>query len=114
LLGLLGLRKRVKAVRFGDFAAWRLVHVVLGAAALAVLLLHTGGRLGHGLNAALALTLIGLTVAGGLAGMTIGREHAVAVRSGRRLRRLTTNLHIAALWPLPVLLVFHILKFYWY
>lgn len=114
LLGLLGLRKRVKAVRFGDFAAWRLVHVVLGAAALAVLLLHTGGRLGHGLNAALAITLIGLTVAGGLAGMIIGREHAVAVRSGRRLRRLTTSLHIAALWPLPVLLVFHILKFYWY
>ena len=114
LLGLLGLRKRMAALRFGDFAGWRLVHVVMGALALVVLLVHTGGRMGHGLNAALAVTLVGLALAGGLAGMTIGSEHAVAVRSGRRLRRLTTGLHIAALWPLPVLLVFHILKFYWY
>ena len=110
----LGLRKRLTGFRWGDFAAWRVAHAVLGVAALAALLVHTGGRMGDRLNLLLSACVVGATLAGAFAAGVIACDHTLVARAARRLREASLWIHILLLWPLPVLLVFHILKFYWY
>jgi nitrite reductase (NADH) large subunit len=111
LLALLSLRKRVRPLRLGSFAGWRVVHVLLGAAALLALVVHSGGRFGANLNLALSLSVLGAAAAGALASAALAREHA-APATARRLKRSAFWVHVLALWPLPVLLAFHVLKTY--
>ena len=114
LLAALALRKRVRWLALGEFSGWRIVHVVLGVIALGVLVVHTGGRMGDALNGWLAAGVVGLTLAGAAAGAVIGREHALPAGRARKAREASLWVHILLLWPLPVLLAFHILKSYWY
>ncbi len=113
-LALLGLRKRWPRLAMGEFGGWRVVHVLLGAVALLALAVHTGGRMGGGLNAALALCTLALTVAGSAASWIIGREHRLNPSRLRTWRSAALWSHIMLLWPLPALLGTHILKTYWY
>lgn len=116
---LLSMRKRLAWVRLGDFAGWRLVHLVLGTVALAVLAAHTGMRLGENLNLALICAFLATLLAGAIGGAIIAAEHRLAaipaVRS-RRVdpRRIAIWLHILACWPLPGLLIAHIATVYFY
>lgn len=114
LLALLGLRKRWGRFSLGDFAGWRVVHVLLGLAALAALLVHTGARLGSQLNLLLALCAVGAALSGGLAAWLVGKEWAPEGARLRPWRSATLWVHTLLLWPLPVLLAFHILKSYWF
>lgn len=111
---LISLRKRIKALRLGDFPLWRLLHVALGVTILALLILHSGLRMGHNLNLWLMLSFTGLIFAGVFAAASVGLEHRLSARLGRRLRHLGNWLHILLFWPLPALLAFHIIKSYYY
>jgi nitrite reductase (NADH) large subunit len=114
LLGLaLSLRKRWSRFRLGDFGWWRVVHVALGVAALAVLVAHTGLHTGNNVNFYLLASFLGLTKLGSLSGMVVAVE-ARPSRASRRWRRLTTWAHILLVWPLPALLGFHILPVYYF
>src|SRR6185503_17772665 len=79
LASLLAARKRLRRVRFGEFAAWRVVHVAIGILCLTALLVHTGGRLGSGLNFLLSLFFLAPAFIGVLAGNLIAREHQLGV-----------------------------------
>ncbi len=114
IIAFLSIRKRVRLDWLGGYRWWRLVHVVLGAAALAMLFMHTGFNLGHNLNRWLMVTFLTLAVAGSVAGAATAREHAALAKGKPSHRSATTWLHILALWPLPLLLTLHVLTVYAY
>lgn len=109
---LLSVRKRW--LRCGDFALWRLFHVLTGMGALVALAIHTGGRPGDQLNLLLVLCFLLLIVAGAGAGGLIAGGYRWATATAARLRRQAVWLHILIAWPVPVLLGFHVLKFYYF
>lgn len=114
LLALLGLRKRWLRFSLMAFVHWRWLHALVGGLALAVLWAHTGGRTGDGLNQWLALTMLGASLTGiGLA-LFLSREHRLERAQAAALRPALQWLHALLLWPLPVLLGFHIFKTYYY
>lgn len=111
----ISLRKRLKkAFSLGDYAYWRLMHVVIGALTLAILLAHTGFRLGNNLNFYLMLSFSCLLLIGSIASIVIGYEHNLPRRLAKKIRSYAVWSHILLLWPLPVLLGFHILKTYYF
>lgn len=113
MLLVLSLRKRVKRFTLGDFPLWRVAHVVLGALTLAGLAVHTGGRLGSNLNFLLMAAFLGAVLVGAVAGGVIALEHRLGA-SAVRLRRNWLWTHILIVWPIPVLLGFHVLKTYYF
>ena len=108
------LRKRWPRWRWGLFALWRNLHDLIGTLLLALLVAHTGGRAGHGLNAALSMVFVLLAIAGAAAGALIAVEHRLAPARAKRLRGQLGWLHILAFWPLPALLALHVLKTYYF
>lgn len=120
LLGLavlslvLSVRKRWRRFHWGGFSGWRLVHAALGAATLAILVAHTGFRLGANLNQALILNFLALAALGAGAGMITAAEARLSPAAGRRLRQLSVWAHLLLAWPLPVLLAFHVLAVYYF
>ncbi len=119
LLGLLTialtlpLRKRWTLLKWGKFSLWQSFHAVLGALTLAVLLAHTGARLGNGLNFLLAVSLLGFILTGAAIGIVAAQGFLHATWT-KRLRPPTLWAHVLCLAPLPVLLAFHILKSYYF
>lgn len=115
-LGLfVSLRKRVgKLQNLGSFDIWRVVHIMLGILALFGLLLHTGFRLGHGLNQWLMISFAGLIVLGSIYTYLLGQQHRWSPSKSILLKKRMLNWHIYLFWPVPVLLGFHILKGYWF
>jgi nitrite reductase (NADH) large subunit len=112
---VMSLRKRTRWIeRLGAFSSWRLIHVFLGCATLVALAVHTGGRLGAQLNLVLSTTFVGLALVGGIAGAVIAFEHRLQPATVRRLRTNWTWMHILLVWPVPALLVFHVLKTYYF
>ncbi len=115
LLGLfITLRKRWKRISFGDFALWRLFHVVLGVLIVIGLILHTGFRSGNHLNLYLMMGFVALLVLGTMAGGVIAVEHRLDNVLARRMRSSLIWIHILLVWPMPVLLGFHIVKSYYF
>ena len=98
------LRKRWRRLSRGELGSWRVAHTGLGALALAVLLAHTGLRLGSGFNQVLMILFLSAAVLGG----------ATAAGLGHRYARLTFWLHVLIVWPLPVLIAFHVLASYYF
>jgi nitrite reductase (NADH) large subunit len=60
------------------------------------------------------LTFLAVAVAGSATGLLVAREHLVSAGSARSRRALATWLHILAFWPLPLLLVLHVVTVYAY
>lgn len=114
VLVLIGLRKRIRGFRFLDYSIWRVLHVCIGLGAVGLLVAHTGLRTGYNLNSALMVSFVGVVVAGGAASWLIGIRHNLGARWARDAVDTSLWIHILCLWPLPVLLGFHILKVYWY
>lgn len=115
----IGLRKRLRLFdRLGGFDGWRLVHNAIGLAALIGFAVHTGFNLGSGWNLALGVSFAATVLAGAMAGLAIGGDHELRARrigsATRPARRLPTWAHVILLWPLPVLIVFHVLASYAY
>ncbi len=112
---LFSLRKRLSWLRkLGDFAWWRIAHVLLTVLALAALAVHTGFRMGSQLNFVLCLTFVALLIAGGVLGASIAFEHRLQPAQARRLRSAGLWSHVLLSWPLPALLAAHILKTYYF
>ncbi len=113
LLLIMSLRKRIRRFTLGDFPLWRIAHVVLGVLTVAGLLVHTGGRLGSNLNFLLMASFLAAIVVGAAAGGLIAFEHRLGA-AAMRLRRSGIWTHILIVWPIPVLLGFHVLKSYYF
>ncbi len=111
-LGVLGLRKRIKGFTWGDYSVWRLIHTIVGVGVLLGFLAHTGGHMGSQLNFYLALSFIAATLAGGVFAAVVAREHSMDSVRARKLKTGALWSHILFLWPLPVLLGFHIAQGY--
>jgi nitrite reductase (NADH) large subunit len=105
------LRKRWRRLTFINYQAWRLVHAFLGSATLLILILHTGLRLGTGLNLLLMADHLGLCLTGAAIGGLTALGQALRVA---QLRAWIFNIHLGLLWVFPVLLGFHILAVYYY
>lgn len=99
------LHERAQRARIGT-------HALTAAAALLLWLVHTGGRIGYGLNRWLLLTLLLVAITGALA----GAAWLQAAQSPWQRRAATglRVLHWFALLPVPALLLFHIVKTYYY
>ena len=115
----LGLRRRIGPLRrLGGYDSWRLVHLLIGVGAGLALFVHTGFRLGDGLNFWLMLSFSVSLVFGAAAGLTTGVEHKVTeqgIGSAKAPPRTVPHwVHVLALWPLPLLLLFHVLSVYSY
>jgi nitrite reductase (NADH) large subunit len=114
VIAFLSVRKKIKARWLGGYKFWRVAHTLIGLAALAALFFHTGFSLGSNLNRWLMVTFLVVAIAGSLTGIATAREHAVLANGGASRRALFTWLHILAFWPLPVLLLLHIVTVYAY
>jgi nitrite reductase (NADH) large subunit len=110
----LSLRKRVARIRRGSYDGWRSVHASIGAATVALAALHTGLRLGERDDLALMLSFLGLACAGAVAAAATLLETRLGPAWGGRARRISTWMHLFALYPLPVLLGFHVFKVYYF
>jgi nitrite reductase (NADH) large subunit len=114
LLALLSLRKRVVRGSPARYGRWRAGHVVLGGAAVLILVAHTGLRMGSNLNWWLMASFVGTLASGAAASLVMGLEHRLPPDSARRVRANAVWLHLVWLWPVPVLLGFHVLKSYYF
>ena len=114
LISAISLRKRIKQFDWGKFMYWRLLHAIVGALLIVVLFLHTGLRVGDNLNLLLMLSFCGLILSGAISGWFMSDEHKFSAGNAIRLRRTLTLTHIVFLWPLPVLLGYHIVKSYYF
>jgi nitrite reductase (NADH) large subunit len=115
----IGLRRRIGWLkRLGGYDSWRLVHLIIGVIAGVGLFAHTGFRLGDGLNFWLMLSFCASLVFGALAGLTTGGEHKLLEHgvgtSKAPAKSVPHWVHVLALWPLPVLLLIHVLSVYSY
>jgi len=122
LLGLSGagfmtatLRKWRPVARLGGSNWWRLAHIGFGICCALVLFVHTGFRIGANMNAALMISYLTMLMLGALAGISINGAPQLR-RIGISPKPLYTllKLHIIALYPLPALLIIHILIVYSY
>jgi nitrite reductase (NADH) large subunit len=115
LVGLLfSARKRIRKFTAGHVGIWKAIHAILGAATLVALVSHTGFRLGANLNRVLMLNFLALAAVGALAGAVTALEHRVGGPMGRRLRAAWSAAHIALAWPLPILLIVHVVTAYYF
>ena len=115
LISFISFRKRFsKMMKMWDFDNWRIFHVVAGLFVVIALLAHTGFRMGTHLNFYLMIIFSTLLLVGSVAGVAIGYAHAMPKRVVKQIRTYALWSHIILLWPLPVLLGFHILKSYYY
>lgn len=108
----ISLRKRWRAAARGDTALWRIAHVGLAALAALLLLAHTGGRVGINLNLALSASFLVALLLGAVCALAVAREHRGT--AAVRLRRRMTWIHLLCTWPLPALLVAHVVKAYFF
>ena len=115
VIGLIvSLRKRVAKFSIGDYDLWRMSHVVLGIAALVMLIVHTGFRFGSELNLLLLMNFLLLAVAGANASTVVATEHHMVPAMAKKKRKLWNKVHLLLFWSLPVLLGFHVLKTYYF
>ncbi len=110
----LSLRKRWSRFKLFDFPFFRVIHVILGTATLVVLAMHTGLRLGRGLEFALAVDFLAVCILGGIAGIVTSFSHRWDGTAARDRRLASTRVHLVAFWPLPVLVALHIFQVYYY
>ena len=109
------LIKARPVARLGGLQWWRLGHVGFGLCCVLLLFAHTGFRLGANLNAALMGSYLAALIFGALAGIsTYGAPQLRRLGIAPKLRTSLMRLHRVALYPLPALLIIHILIVYLY
>ena len=107
-------RKRIRRISLGNYGWWRALHAGLGLLGLVMLVAHTGLGLGNNLNRVLMIDFLALVVLGTFSGAVTALESRLDSLTARRLRTFWTWAHIVAAWPLPVLLLFHILSAFYF
>ncbi|HAD10572.1 MAG TPA: hypothetical protein DCF62_13915 [Porticoccaceae bacterium] len=111
---LMSLRKRFNFAWMGDFGTWRLGHAVLGLVCAVALVLHTGLHLGVNLNFLLMLNFLLVLTVGAMTGMAVALSHRLSPVRARQLRLAFNRFHIVVSWPLPALLLSHIVSVYYF
>ena len=111
---LMSLRKRLRLERLGEFAYWRLLHIILGALCTGILIFHTGFHLGDNLNRLLIVDFLGVLLLGSTAGLIVALSHKLSSTRSMKLRKFWSWVHILFAWPLPALLSIHILTVYYF
>jgi nitrite reductase (NADH) large subunit len=115
LIGLLmSLRKRIKSEKLGQFAYWRVLHIALGALCVFVLMFHTGFHMGQNLNQLLIINFLGVLLLGATAGLVVSLSHRLSAAKAMKVRKFWSWTHIVVTWPLPALLITHILTVYYF
>ena len=109
---LLSLRKRFKRFKLGEVGHWRAIHAGLGICTLLALVAHTGFRMGENLNFILMTNFLVLTLVGACAGAVNALDARLEGPAARRLRALWTWGHVGLTWPLPMLVLAHVLVSY--
>lgn len=109
---LISVRKRTSLLQRIRFSSLRVVHVGLATAALGVLIAHTGFHRGSNLNFVLFSVFTTASFTGSLVGLVAGTESRLPPPL-RAFRRPLTLIHVLCLWPLPLLVTFHIVSVYW-
>jgi nitrite reductase (NADH) large subunit len=116
VLGLgLSANKRLPHFKVGSYAGWRLVHAAVGLTTVLLLAVHTGLRLGNNLNFALSVGFVVATVTGAYTALQVllaGPPDKSRFRMP--INRLARSVHDYAVFPLSVLLIFHLLKVFYY
>lgn len=108
------LRRRLKNTVLGAFTHWRFSHVILACAATALIIAHTGLHLGQNLNFYLMINFLTASVAGGLTAMLIAISHRIKPSSAQNIRSSLRWGHILITWPLPILVISHIISVYYF
>lgn len=114
---LLSLRKRFNWFQFGSYGVWRSLHSILGVATLVGFLVHTGLRMGHNFTFVLAAVFLSLNFLGAFTGIAAALESRISAAWSQRLRTWRpwlARVHIWLFWPLPALVLFHIISVYYY
>jgi nitrite reductase (NADH) large subunit len=111
---LMSLRKRIKSEKWGKFAYWRLLHIVLGALCALVLIFHTGFHLGENLNQLLIMNFLAVLLLGATAGVVVSLSHQFSPAKALKIRKFWSWTHIVVTWPLPALLISHIVTVYYF
>lgn len=111
---LVSARKRLPWFKWVSFSSWRVVHVVLTTLVLAGVFFHTGVSDYQGINAWLITCFWIAAIAGVLITLLSKQENVRPGMTVRRAKQSAIMLHILSIWPLPVLLAFHILSVYWF
>jgi len=111
--GLVFALRRLPRLRSAHFANSRPLHVLLGAFTLLGTGVHTGLRSGHGMDGALLASLLLMIAVGATTALLLASGRLSGPR-GQQLRRWGMRLHLWIAWPLPVLLLLHILKTYYF
>lgn len=115
LLGLaLSVRRRLGGLRRFEDSSLRMFHVVMGAVVLVVFASHTGFRPGANWDWALGTTFAGSALIGAVTAFGTTIERRLRGGSGARLRRAATRLHLWLVWPLPALVLTHVIKVYFF
>lgn len=113
-VALVVTKKRIVPARGGSVDIWRWSHVVLSFTAMLALAIHTGGRLGSGLNFWLLACILSLILAGVAQTGVIAVAHQLRAGTARRIRWGSAWLHVLLFWPIPILLLFHVIKSYYF
>jgi nitrite reductase (NADH) large subunit len=111
---LLSARKRITRFRIGSYSGWRVLHGTFGVGGLVALVAHTGFRIGDNLNMALMVAFLVSAATGAVAGVSTGLAPSTSESTARRIAGALRSAHDYAFWPLGVLLVFHVIKVYYY
>ena len=111
---LFSARKRIPWFTFSDVPIWRMVHGVLGALTLTMLALHTGLHLGSHLILVLTLNFLAVILLGSVAGAITFLSTGWGPVTARNRRLSSARVHLLVCWPLPILIVLHVLQTYFY
>jgi ferredoxin-NADP reductase/CRP-like cAMP-binding protein len=105
----LSVRKRLQKFRVGNFAWWRIMHLITGLLALALLFFHTGMNVGKHFNFLLMMSFLGALIIGSVIGVvTFIESRFPDVTKVYHVKTWLQNAHIAIVLLLPVLLAIHI------
>ena len=110
----MSLRKRFGWKFLGNFSYWRIIHVVVGLLTLGILLAHTGADLGENLNKWLMLNFLLISFIGALAGISLWLAGKMAADFVQQLKKAWYWIHLVVVWPLPALLIAHVVSVYYF
>ena len=111
---ILSIPKRTKFLSAIKFEYVRIFHIALGLISLGCLSLHTGFHLGSNLNFLLMLNFLLIAILGSLAGNWVFLENKYLGDCYFKFREFFKTLHWVISWPLPTLLIIHIISIYYY
>lgn len=111
---LVSARKRIGKFNLGKFNSWRIFHGLLGGICLLILFLHTGFDLGSNINSLLMTNFLLLAGLGAATTLVLTLANRLSIMTNNQLRKYTTWGHIVVFWPLPALLLLHVLSVYFF